>query len=66
MNLNFLKTINAVKNNEVKMNADFVELIKGLEKCAPNKTLWKKIKAFLLECGVTAECIEKIVSIIKK
>lgn len=29
MNLNFLKNINAVKNNEVKMNTEFVESIKG-------------------------------------
>ena len=29
MNLNFLKTINAVKNNEVKMNTEFVESVKA-------------------------------------
>ena len=29
MNLNFFKTINAVKNNEVKMNAEFVESVKS-------------------------------------
>lgn len=29
MNLNYLKTINAVKNNEVKMNTEFVESVKG-------------------------------------
>lgn len=28
MNLNYLKTINAVKNNEVKMNTEFVESVK--------------------------------------
>lgn len=28
MNLNFFKTINAVKNNEVKMNTEFVESVK--------------------------------------
>ena len=28
MNLNFLKNVNAVKNNEVKMNTEFVESVK--------------------------------------
>ena len=43
MNLNFLKTINAVKNNEVKMNADFVELIKGnLDECSKSVELTNK------------------------
>lgn len=28
MKLNYLKTVNAIKNNEVKMNTEFVELVK--------------------------------------
>lgn len=40
MNLNFLKNVNAVKNNEVKMNAEFVESVKGnLTECSKSVEL---------------------------
>ena len=40
MNLNFLKNFNAVKNNEVKMNTEFVELIKNnLDECSKSVEL---------------------------
>ena len=45
---------------------NFIEFVEYLEKYAPNKSLSEKIKAFLFDCGVTTECMEKIVSIIKK
>ena len=40
MNLIFLKNVNAVKNNEVKMNTEFVESVKGnLTECSKSVEL---------------------------
>lgn len=42
----------------------YKEFIDKLEKYAPNGTLAEKAKGFLLSCGVTEECINKIYEII--
>jgi hypothetical protein len=35
-----------------------------LDKYAPGAALSKKVRAFLIDCGVETECIDKILSII--
>lgn len=44
----------------------FTEFLKELEKYAKGKGLSEQVKAFLLDSGVSEECINKIVEIIKK
>lgn len=44
----------------------YTEFMDMLDKYAPGDTLSKKVKAFLLDCGVTNDCIEKIAKIICK
>lgn len=41
----------------------YVEYLDMIEKYAPSKPLSEKIKAFLLDCGVPEESLEKIKSI---
>ena len=43
----------------------FQKFLTELEKCAPGESFNTKIRAFLLESGVTEECINRIISIIK-
>jgi len=43
----------------------FTEFLDELKKYAPNESLQSQIKAFLMECGVTEECMKKIINILK-
>ncbi len=46
-------------------NSDYyTEFLNELAAYAPTGTLSEKVKAFLLDCGVTNECIKKIIDII--
>lgn len=44
----------------------FSEFYKALQAYAPGKSLKEQVRAFLLECGVKEETLEKIVQILKK
>ena len=43
----------------------FQEFLLELNKYAPNKPLKEQIKAFLIDCGITTDCMDKIVAILK-
>ena len=44
----------------------FSDFLTELEKCAPGESFNAQIKAFLLESGVSKECLDKVISIVKK
>lgn len=44
----------------------YMEFLAKLDTYAPSRPLSEKVRAFLLDCGVTSECLDKILSIIKK
>ena len=45
---------------------NYTEFLNMIDAYAPGKSLHEKVKQFLYACGVTTECIKKIVNIIKK
>ncbi|MBR5554158.1 MAG: tyrosine-protein phosphatase [Clostridia bacterium] len=59
-------TEGADKNGFRRRNSDYyTEFLDMLDVYAPSEPLSKKIRNFLFDCGVTNECIEKIIKIIK-
>ncbi len=62
-----LKEQNVVQDEFRRRTSPYYqEFLKELETYAPNEPISAQVRAFLLDCGVTQETLDKIISIIKK
>ncbi len=43
----------------------YQDMLENLNKYAPSESLSEKVRGFLLDCGVSEECLEKILTVIK-